>query len=92
MPASMFLWKNQYTSSGATIDVTCIGKSDIALSSSTIYLQIYNTTSSGWETLDFDNTTGANTDTTLSGSIISNVSDYYATGNWVSCRVYQEAK
>ena len=87
-----FLWKNQNTSSDDEIDVIWKGESDLAPSSSAIYLQIYNTTSSGWETLDSDNTTGASIETTLSGSIVSTVEDYYDTGNWVSCRVYQEAK
>lgn len=77
-------------SSADSITVTWKGKSTLAPSSSTVYLQIYNQNTSAWEALDNDASTGANTEFTLTGSITSNQSNYYDTDMVVSCRVYQE--
>jgi hypothetical protein len=82
-------YKDKHSNSVATITPSWTGQSDTAASICTIYLQIYNVNSATWETLDSDNSTGANTNITLIGSITTNISNYYATGNWVTCRVYQ---
>jgi len=87
----LFLLKNKHTNNTDTINISCKGQSNIALSEAGLYLQIYNTTTSGWETVDSDTTTGADTPTTLSGTVTTGVSNYYAVDNWVSCRIYQEA-
>ena len=88
----VFLGKNQNTNNTDQIGVTVSGTSDLAPSSSTVYLQIYNQVTTNWETLDLDNTTGAGTAFYLSGSTTTSGSDYYASGNWASCRVYQEVQ
>jgi hypothetical protein len=66
------------------------GKSTLAPSSSTVYLQIYNHNTDTWTTLDFDSSTAADTEFTLTGSQTDNLSQYYDTGNRVALRVYQE--
>jgi len=80
----------KYTNSNSTDDITitCKLKTDIAPSSSTVYLQIYNHNSASWETLDSDSTTAINTEFTLTGSQTTNLSFYYAS-NVVSARIYQ---
>ena len=89
---AMFLWKNKNSDSSSDIYVTWKGQSNLDTSTSTMYLQIYNTTTSGWETLASNNTTSPDTEFTLSGSVTSNVSNYYAVDNWINCRIYQEDK
>jgi hypothetical protein len=86
---SIFLFKDANTNSIANINMQWIGKSTIDASISTIYLQIYNRVSGLWEDVDSDNTTVADTELTLSGSISSNVSNYYSGSFLVSCRIYQ---
>jgi hypothetical protein len=63
-------------------------------------LQIYNRGGgdcvAGWEDVDTDTGTGANTDFTLSGTISTNLSCYYGTDSWigtnaVAFRVYKKA-
>jgi len=66
------------------------GQSSLAPSASIVRLQIYNRNTPAWETVDSDNTTGANTDFDLSGNI-ADLTNYKDAGNVISCRVYQEA-
>jgi len=68
----------------------CELQSDLAPSSSAVYLQVYNQNSTTWETVDSDNATGANTDFILT-AIIADATNYKDAGGLVSCRVYQEA-
>jgi hypothetical protein len=84
---ALFMFKDSI--SGANVlTATWTGKSSIAPSASTAYLQIYNYDSTAWETLDSDNLTAANTDFTLTGSITSNLANYL-TGGKACCRMYQ---
>lgn len=86
----LFKYDNANNTDNITIDWN--GQCADAPSSSTVYLQIWNSNSSSWETLDSDNTTGANTDFDLSGSITSSQSNYYTgSDNTVIARVYQQA-
>ena len=86
-----FLFKDYNTNNLGTDDiiVTWSGKSTLAPSDSTAYLQIYNRTSSSWETLDSDGTTAANTEFILSGTQSTSLSDYYDANYVTSCRIYQ---
>jgi hypothetical protein len=84
-------FKNQGIGNDLVITITCDLQASIAPSQSTVYLQIYNRTLTQWETLDFDNTSAADTDFVLSGSQVDNLTDYYDVDFWVSCRVYQFA-
>ena len=88
---TLHLFKDKHTNSIDGITVTWNGQSDLAPSSSTVYLQIYNKISGIWETLDSDNVTAADTDFNLTGARLTNLNNYYDASNWIACRVYQEA-
>jgi hypothetical protein len=66
------------------------GQSSLAPSTSTVYLQIYNRVTPGWETIDSDNTTGANTDFDLTATV-ADLTNYKDERNIISCRIYQLA-
>lgn len=66
------------------------GQSTLAPSASIVRLQIYNRNTPGWENVDSDNTTAADTDFDLTGNISTNLSNYYDGNNEVAWRVYQE--
>lgn len=83
-------YKNQHSNNSDSFSITWEGQTTIPPTSATVYLQVYNQNSTTWETLDSDNSTGEDTDFTLAGSITSSQSNYYATGNVVSVRVYQQ--
>lgn len=85
----LYMYERWHTNSTDTITATWNGKSTKAPSSGTVYLQIWNKTSSAWETLDSNNSAAANTDFTLTGGKTTSLSDYYQTGNKVVFRVYQ---
>ena len=87
---AIFLFKDKNDNATDGISVTWNGQTDLAPSSSTVYLQIYNRDSTAWENLDSDSTTGVDTDFDLTGSVSENLDDYYDANNWVACRVYQE--
>lgn len=78
-----------HTNNVDEINLSWSGKTTLAPSASTVYLQIYNHNSSSWTTLDFDSATAADTEFTLSGSQTDNLSQYYDTDNRVAVRVYQ---
>ena len=86
---SVFLFKNKNTDQ-ETISTTWTGKSNLAPSSSTVYLQIYNRNSTTWEPLDTDSTSSVNTNFTLTGTKTTNLSNYFDDNYWISCRVYQQ--
>ena len=87
---SVFLFKNKNTDQ-ESISTTWTGKSNLAPSSSTTYLQIYNRNSTTWETLDTDSTSSVDTNFTLTGTQTTNLSNYFDENYWISCRVYQQA-
>jgi hypothetical protein len=60
----------------------------LAPSLSTVYLQIYNTSSDEWETVDSDNSSNADTDFSLIASM-EDLTNYKNISNVISCRVYQ---
>lgn len=88
-PYLLFQFEKYHTNNTDQISATWNGKSTLAPSSSTVYLQIWNKTSSSWETIASDSATAANTDFTLTGGKTTSLTDYYDTGNRVVFRVYQ---
>ena len=72
------------------IAISWNGQSNIAPSSSAMYLQIYNFTTSLWETVDSYSLTTVDSDFNLTATIASSVADYYNVSNEVVCRVYKE--
>jgi len=78
-------------SNKSALSIKWNGQSTLALSSSTVYLQIYNFNTSSWETLSSNNSASANTDFNLTGSKTTNLTYYYDSDNYCYVRVYQEA-
>jgi hypothetical protein len=70
--------------------ILCKGRSTLAASLSTTYLQIFNHHTNLWETLDSDNHTAANTDFRLAGDILD-FTNYKDSDQVISCRVWQLA-
>ena len=87
---AVVLFKNQATSNTTPIAPTWIGQTDYPPSTQTVYLQIYNFNTPGWETLTSNSSASINTDFTLTATQSTNLSHYYDSGNWVNCRVYQK--
>jgi len=88
---TVHLFKEQNVNNTDEISITVNLRSDLAPSSSTVYLQVYNFTDNEWEAVDNDSTTGADTDFDLEGEITVDVGEYYDGGNYVAFRVYQLA-
>jgi hypothetical protein len=88
---SKFLFKEYNDNASAEVfTVTWKGKSSKAPSGATVYLQVYNRNTSEWENLDTESSASANTEFQLSGSVSSDVANYYDANYLISCRVYQE--
>jgi hypothetical protein len=87
---AVVLFKNQATNNSNPITPSWIGKTNYLPSTQTVYLQIYNLSTPGWETIDSNNSSPINTDFTLTHEQAANLSDYYDSNNYVSCRVYQK--
>ncbi len=66
------------------------GQTDTAPSFATVFLQIYNQDTPAWETVDSDNSSAANTDFELTGTI-ADTTNYKDGSNVIVCRIYQEA-
>ena len=79
-----------YIGSDNKATLTWEGQSDLAPSSSTTYLQIYNLDTISWETLDSDNISDVNIDFTLTSQIVD-LTNYKDGNNVIVCRVYQQA-
>ena len=79
-----------YIGNGSPVHLECDLQTTLAPGTSTVYLQIFNRNTPAWETVDTDNTSGVNTDFTLTADIADPTN--YKDGNGViACRVYQEA-
>jgi len=83
-------YKLNLPSNTKTIYVKWNGQSNVAPSTSSVLLQIYNYNSTAWETLDTDSTSAADTDLTLEGVQSASLSNYHGTDDEVSVRVYQK--
>lgn len=78
---------NNTDSIGCTVNL----QSDLAPSTSTVYLQFYNHDTSTWDTVDSDNSSSADTDFDLIANITSGMADYYDGDFEVTARVYQQS-
>ena len=87
----VFLFKRKFEDDSKVIRVRCRLRTSVDGSVSTIYLQVYNRTTPGWETIATNNTATADVKFTLSGSVVSNLSDYYDDEYFMSFRIYQYA-
>jgi len=66
------------------------GQTTLAPTSSTVYLQIYNRNTTTWDTVDSDNTSSADVDFILTGTV-ADLTNYKDVNSVISCRIYQEA-
>jgi hypothetical protein len=82
-------YKN-FVSDETSCNLNWNGQSSLAPSASAVVLQIYNRDTTTWDTVDSDNTTGADTDFDLSGTI-ADLTNYRDTSNVITCRIYQLA-
>lgn len=85
-----FNFRKKNTNNTDQITLSWTGKSTIATSVKTAYLQIYNYNSASWETVASNNSTGVNTNFTLSGTKSTSLSNYYDSSFWITARVYQD--
>lgn len=83
----LHMFKHKHVNDTNRVYITWNGKASIAPSSNTVYFQMYNFSTTTWDTVDSDNATGANTDFTLIGDKTG--TDYYDDEYVVVCRVYQ---
>jgi hypothetical protein len=65
------------------------GQTNLAPTSATVYLQIYNRNTTTWDTIASNNSSNADTDFTLTNTV-SDLSNYKDASKVISCRVYQE--
>jgi len=86
---SIHQYKN-YVGTATKCTVEWEGQSDIAATTSVIYLQIYNRSTNEWDTLDSNTTIVANTDFIFRKGI-SDLTDYKSLNGYISCRVYQRS-
>lgn len=90
----MFLFKD-YVEDLTSTKISCWTKTNLACSTSIVYLQVYNRTLATWENVSFNDFTDKNIDFELIGSLPltgRNISDYKDLDKFISCRVYQEVK
>lgn len=85
-----FLFKEPNNNSTDDFRITWKGKSTVAPSSHTVYLQIYNRTTSTWTNLTSNNSASANTKFTLTYDVTTGMSDYYDANHVISARIYQD--
>ena len=84
------LYKYRHTNNTDPINLTWNGQASIAPTSKTVKLQIYNFVTPGWEDVQTNSAAAANTDFTLTGTITTDLSEYYDDNNYVYARVYQD--
>jgi hypothetical protein len=82
-------FERKNTNNTDNIVISWNGKTTLAPSTTPVYLQVYNTSTTSWETLASNSAASANTDFTLSYTISANQSNYYDANNRVEVRVYQ---
>ena len=77
-----------YTENNSAL-LTWDGQTNVPCNESTVYLQIYHR-STGWETVDSDSLSGADTDFELQAEI-SDLTNYKDGSGIICCRIYQQA-
>lgn len=77
-----------YVGAAASCTLTWEGQTNQACTWSPVVLQIYNLNTPGWETVDSDSTTDADTDFTLTANI-PDLTNYVEANGTITCRVYQ---
>jgi hypothetical protein len=86
---AIHLYKDLSTANSVNLEWE--GQSTFAPSIIPVYLQIYNITTTTWETLDSDNTTAADTDFILTADV-SDLTNYKDGSDFIACRIYQDLR
>ena len=90
MAKAIFLFKNKNELNRNGMKLYWNGQSSKAPSSSVVYLQVYDTDLTTWDTVASNSVANADTDFNLTYTIIpADLSKYEDVDGWVSCRVYQ---
>jgi hypothetical protein len=76
-----------YIGASASVIIRWEGQASQAPAVSAVYLQVYNTYSNEWDTVDTDSTTAADTDFVLAYNLDDTTR--YVDGGVMTCRVYQ---
>lgn len=87
---AIFQFKN-YVGGYNACTLTWNGQTNIPCSTSTVFLEIYNRVSPGWDAKTFDDSHSENDDFNLTVNV-PDLTNYKDAQNLISCRVYQEAK
>jgi hypothetical protein len=82
-------YKN-FVGSNNSCTLTWDGQTNVDPGTSTVYLQIYNRTTTTWFTVDSYTTSTVDTDFTLSGNV-ADLTNYKDASNVISCRIYQQS-
>ncbi len=102
-PLFMFKANNTNNNNTDSLSSLVIVKSTIPATTKSIYLQLYNWDTPGWETKDTESAVAADTEVTLTSGTVTGSTAYYraeasggtcnGTGNdcWATWRVYQDA-
>jgi len=88
----LHLFKAYAPTNNGAIKLTWNGQTDLAPSTSPVFLQIYNYNTASYETLDAETLESTAIDFDLIGNVNSSVVNYYGPGNLVIARVYQETQ
>lgn len=84
----VYLFKYQHTNSTDAVTLFWNGKTTVAPSTKPVYLQIYNHTTSAYETVATNDTASANVDFILTATKNASLASYY-NNNTITARVYQ---
>lgn len=84
------MFKNTHQNNTDAIAFTWKGRSTLSTLISPLLIQIFNVSTPGWETLAVINLVPADTDTTITVTKNTNLSNYYDTTNTVTFRTYQK--
>jgi hypothetical protein len=82
-------FKKKHENDTDPINIALKCRASLAPSAAFVELEIFNRELDEWESLDSDNTAGANEDFDLAGVVSSDLENYYDQNNWVSLRIYQ---
>ncbi|MFC1678464.1 hypothetical protein ACFLZ9_01860, partial [Patescibacteria group bacterium] len=88
----VFMFATKHTNNTDAASSTWNGQSTVGATTNNIFLQVYRAGSiNDWVTVATNTAALANNDFNLIGGINSSLSEYYAIGNWIFWRAYQES-
>ncbi len=85
----VFLFKKKHTNNTDLISINWDGQASVAASTNTVYLQMYNYSTSSWVEVNTNTSAAADTDFSMNYTRSEGPSDFYDGNNWIAARVYQ---